>query len=585
MKKKSILSLLLVLAMVLALMAGCGTTADTSEVPASEPEPAASESVQDAVPPAEEAPTAEADASAAEAPESEPAAEYGECAISFPLDETETLTYWHDVDSRILTYIPTGVIDDAPAFVAAEEATNVHIKHIGVGMDAESDQFNLMVASGDYTDLIKKATDLYSKGSIAAMDDEVIIDLAPYLEEYAPDFLRALDLVDGYVNEVTTDDGRVPTFVTVYAAGMDPSQALWIRKDLLDGIGMGIPQTYDEFTAVLTAFKDSGVKEPLYLNPTGVLPKNVLAAGYNVAVDMNFGAGAAATEPFYQVDGTVKFGALEDGWLSYIEMVRSWYADGLISSDFVSNTGNAMDAGFMSTVTTGQTAVFCAPTMLIEYLVATGKDYDPNFEVVAIADMVQNVGDMTHFGLANATAKTEGLSISTTCENPELAAAWCNYWYTETGRMLATWGQEGVTYEYNANGDPQWTELITNNPDGMSKMDASSLYTMSVGSINFMPTDTTGMAQYAIDALTTWMEHNDGAYDIPVTATFTSEESESYNDYMGEISTHYNETVLRFITGDKELSEYNTFVEELHNMGIDECIALKQSMLDRYNNR
>ena len=81
------------------------------------------------------------------------------------------------------------------------------------------------------------------------------------------------------------------------------------------------------------------------------------------------------------------------------------------------------------------------------------------------------------------------------------------------------------------------------------------------------------------------MEHNDGAYDIPVTATFTSEESESYNDYMGEISTHYNETVLRFITGDKELSEYNTFVEELHNMGIDECIALKQSMLDRYNNR
>lgn len=151
--------------------------------------------------------------------------------------------------------------------------------------------------------------------------------------------------------------------------------------------------------------------------------------------------------------------------------------------------------------------------------------------------------------------------------------------------MLATWGQEGVTYEYDANGDPQWTELITNNPDGMSKMDASSLYTMSVGSINFMPTDTTGMAQYAIDALTTWVEHNDGAYDIPVTATFTSEESESYNNYMGEISTHYNETVLRFITGDKDLSEYNSFVAELHDMGIDACIAIKQSMLDRYNSR
>ena len=577
MKKKSILSLLIAVVMLLSMFAGCGGTEESTATPNS-----ASASTTDEL--QEDAPT-EASEPAEEAADSVPAEEYGECAISFPLDETETLTYWHDVDSRLLTYIPTGVIDDAPAFIAAEEATNVHIQHVAVGMDAESDQFNLMVASGDYTDLIKKATNLYSKGSIAAIDDEVIIDLVPYLNDYAPDFLRALDLVDGYVNEVTTDDGRVPTFVTVYAAGMDPSQALWIRKDLLDKAGMEIPHTYDEFTEVLKGFKASGVTEPLYLNPTGVLPKNVLAAGYNVAVDMNFGAGAAATEPFYQVDGEVKFGALEDGWLDYITMVKGWYEDKLISSDFVSNTGNAMDAGFMSTVTTGQTAVFCAPTMLIEYLVATGKDYDPDFEVVAIADMVQNEGDITHFGLANATAKTEGLSISATCSNPELAAAWCNNWYTEEGRMLATWGQEGVTYKYDSNGDPQWTELITNNPDGMSKMDASSLYTMSVGSINFMPTDTTGMAQYAIDALTIWMEHNDGAYDIPVTATFTSDESERYNNYMGEISTHYNETVLRFITGDKDLSQYSQFVEELHGMGIDECMNLKQSMLDRYNSR
>lgn len=32
-------------------------------------------------------------------------------------------------------------------------------------------------------------------------------------------------------------------------------------------------------------------------------------------------------------------------------------------------------------------------------------------------------------------------------------------------------------------------------------MNVTSLYTMSVGSINYMPTDTTGMAQYAIDGL------------------------------------------------------------------------------------
>lgn len=81
------------------------------------------------------------------------------------------------------------------------------------------------------------------------------------------------------------------------------------------------------------------------------------------------------------------------------------------------------------------------------------------------------------------------------------------------------------------------------------------------------------------------MENKDDAYDIPVTATFTSEESERYNELMGEISTHYNETVLRRITGDQNLSTYNSFIQELQSMGIEECIELKQSMLDRYNQR
>ncbi len=142
-----------------------------------------------------------------------------------------------------------------------------------------------------------------------------------------------------------------------------------------------------------------------------------------------------------------------------------------------------------------------------------------------------------------------------------------------------------VTYEFDENGDPQWTDFVTNDPDGIAKMNIQSLYTMSVGSINYMPTDTTSMADWAVDALSIWMENKDDAYDIPVTATFTSEESERYNELMGEISTHYNETVLRRITGDQNLSTYNSFIQELQSMGIEECIELKQSMLDRYNQR
>ncbi len=167
MKRMSSLSLLLTLAMLLTLLSGCGSPAasDTTAPPA---ETSSLSAAEPEAPPAEAAP----EASASEVEEVKTPVQ---SAISFPLDETETLTYWHDVDSQLLSYIDTGVIDDAPAFVAAEEATNVHISHTAVSMDAESDQFNLMVAGGDYTDLIKKATNLYSKGSIAAMDDDSLV--------------------------------------------------------------------------------------------------------------------------------------------------------------------------------------------------------------------------------------------------------------------------------------------------------------------------------------------------------------------------------------------------------------------------
>lgn len=262
---KKILSLALALALVWSLFAACGAkeqaaTPDPDAAAASQEEASADqEAAAPEVP--EEAATAESAEAPADSAEEQPAAP--QSAISFPLDETETLTYWHDYNTQIIPYVEGENYDNLPAMLAAEEITNVHISNVVVSQDAESEQFNLMAASGDYTDMIMKATDLYSKGAIAVLDDNVIIDLTPYLDEYGPNYLAALDSVDGYIRDATTDDGRIPTFITVYANGLDPSQGIWIRKDLLEKAGLEVPHTYDEFTEVMRGLRDYGIQEPL----------------------------------------------------------------------------------------------------------------------------------------------------------------------------------------------------------------------------------------------------------------------------------------------------------------------------------
>ncbi len=584
MNKYSWTGIILAASFLATVFSGCGTVQESSGADAVPETSVVLEEAETEEP--EAAPQASSEEPETEQTEEpsavEPEEEVIESAIQFPLEETETLTYWHDFDTSYLAYVPSGQMEDLPGFQAAKEATNVEIRHVTAPSGMEADQFNLMCASGDLTDMIKNATTLYSKGAVGALDDEIIMDLRPLIDDYAPHFVQALGLVDNYIKDVSTDDSRIPTFVSVYVNGLDYSQGLWVRKDIFDAAGIEIPEIYNEFTDALRALKAYGVQEPLYMDPNGVFAKNLMAGGYDVAVSMLFGMGAAATEPFYQVDGTVTFGALEPGWLEYVSMVRSWYEEELISHDFPSNAAMPLDPAFLSNITTGQTAVFVAPVMLMDYIVSSGVDYDPNFRLQAVAEPVREPGATSHFGQENQTSMTNGTCISTACRNPELAAAWCDYWYTEEGRMLATWGTEGLTYVLDDQGEPRWTDLITHNPDGMSKMSATSLYCLEVGTIRYEDTDTSGFEPYLIEAMEIWKSGRDNSYDIPSTASFTSEESARYNELMGDISTYYQETLLRFLTGDMDLAEYDSFVSTLKTMGIDECISIKQAVLDRY---
>ncbi len=72
----------------------------------------------------------------------------------------------------------------------------------------------------------------------------------------------------------------------------------------------------------------------LWLPSTGVPNGNYLSAGYGVA---NYCGSTTAQQPFYQVDGTVKYGPLEDETLDFLTMMHQWYTEGLIYPDFINN--------------------------------------------------------------------------------------------------------------------------------------------------------------------------------------------------------------------------------------------------------
>ena len=88
-------------------------------------------------------------------------------------------------------------------------------------------------------------------------------------------------------------------------------------------------------------------------------------------------------------------------------------------------------------------------------------------------------GKMAEYGrLATPVNMGVSVAISRNCKKPELAARFLDYGYTEEGHNLFNFGIEGVSYEWK-DGYPTYTELITDNPDGLTMTESMNMYMQS----------------------------------------------------------------------------------------------------------
>ena len=243
MKWKRWISLLLVLTLLAALLTACGTgtTSATSEAPTasetSEPAPAAPEQTEVA---SAVEPESEMESAAPETPE--PQLE----EVALPLfDETRTYTMW-----TMLPFFMNGLVSDMATDInnmkLLQENCNVKLEVTAVGDSVVSEQFNLMVSSGDYTDIISDGVSHYSKGYDAAITDDIIIDLYDLAKEYAPNYLYYLDTDPALRAALITDNGCLPTVATIYKEAGCENGGILIRGDWLKELGMETPETYDQ---------------------------------------------------------------------------------------------------------------------------------------------------------------------------------------------------------------------------------------------------------------------------------------------------------------------------------------------------
>ena len=483
------------------------------------------------------------------------------------------LTWYSKLNANVSTTYPN--LGDTPWAQYVMEKTGIEIEFIHPTVGSEEEEFSILIASGEYPDIIDMWTS-YPGGPQAAINDGVIIDLDDVMANNAPNFSKLMADHPDIDKRVKTINGSYYCFpflrglespnITQFSAGMI------LRKDVLDELGLEMPETIDEWETTLRAFKKAGFEAPFVTRNEWM--KDVWSPGFD-----NWG-------DFYVEDGTVKNGLIEASRKDFISKMHDWYEEGLIDRDWLV----ADKASNQTYFTTGKSAAVYAPfgQGLGQYTqVMNEENPEITQEDIRCTVPVTSVkGQNAKFSKMNDIYDKSGVSaaISTQCENIE-AAAWLLDWmFSEEGNLCCNFGIEGVTYEMK-DGKPVYTDVIMRNPDGLSVANALAAYTRASTS-GVCVQDEDYIEQYyeqdnQKEALELSMKTDMGEHFFPPTSV-AEEDSEQYADIMNNVKTLADEMEAQFIAGTVPMDEWDAYQEQLKKFGIEDAIAMMQTAYDNY---
>ncbi|WP_313562679.1 extracellular solute-binding protein [Ruminiclostridium cellobioparum] len=496
--------------------------------------------------------------------------------VSFPLKESATLTMWCGFNvnaSKVMSDF-----SGSHVFQEMEKITNTKIKFIHPAIGQEVEQFNLMIASNEYPDMVMGGISFYAGGGDKAVADGIFIKLNDLIAKYAPNYSKLLANNPDAARQCSSDNSIMSAILPI----MRQDNLCWhgpsIRADWLKETGLDTPVTISDWEEMLTAMKKNHPDStPLIFNfagaPVGEGFKNRGEDHWGVFLSA-YGMGPS----LYNDNGTVKLGAIQPGYKDYLELINRWYKNGLIDADFPARD----EEGLNAIITSGKAGAMVGSVDIASNLFGSQK-----IDYVTAPYPVLKEGDKINYRAFDAVASpiANSVSISTQCKNPEIAVAWLDYAFSEKGSLLYNFGLEGEGYTLQE-GKPVFTDTVLNNPD-ISTETALFLYKMqSFPQLRYGAYANPGTLRKpaVMEQKIAWTEQCTADLAMPP-VTLTADEAKAYSNIMSTANVYRNEMVLKFIMGAESLDKFDSYVKQMDKMGINDAIKIYQDALGRYLKR
>ncbi len=470
-------------------------------------------------------------------------------------------------------------IEELNWYDVAEEKTGITVEYVD-GPEEIADTYTEVdqrIASGTLPDATMcKLSQAKVYGSQGAF-----VDLAPYLEKYAPNYLAYIEANPDYAAYVTDENGAIYGLVKESPIFAD---LIGYRADQFAeaGIDAAAVKTVDDFTEALRSLKAYyGKDNPNYYPLSGRESALRFAAWFGAAsyVDENGSGGI-----YYRYEKDNSFNIKAEGAYKWIETMKTWYDEGLINPSWVEGTNGEGD--WESQMLEGNASVFYDYYNRAEWFMSNGgPESDPDYDM-QVLDFLQdengNVMKVTHSLLYGSDCC---IAVNAACDEETIAAVlkFLDFFYTEEGMTLANWGVEGESFATAEDGSRQYTADYTTEE---SKAAGEKRWSFLSDRLTVCkPVDQEAFYSWNTDLIAEAANRcfvDENFLDRPV-IVYTTEQEEQLSNLIAAVYESECSGLTNFIVGNTELNEenWNAFVEEMDALGLSQ---IEEIQAEAYRN-
>lgn len=357
--------------------------------------------------------------------------------------------------------------------------------------------------------------------------------------------------------------------------------ALNIRLDWLDKLGLQPPKTAGEFANVMKQFREKDVNgsgtadEILVLDPGSF--DNGIAQWFGLSTALsgvNINEGKVYS-PWYQ-----------PGIKDYLKYISQLVKDGIIDTSLIGENTIDQQNQKMAENKIGATHSYCMQKWLEPQVKAGGAQFMPIAQLIGVEGIKPSLSIEPYYYVWGKWAITKN------CKNLDTAGALLDVLYTDKYADLCTYGIEGLSYDVKDGvktlregiDNSHWKEMAANKTSPGDRLWGDSIlprlrFAPFEDELNTAPDyKTNQQKEFLKDYSNIYPNNNDMYLVLPDDQTL-----EEKTKIMTDLTTYSKELATKFALSQASFDDWDKYMQDLKNLGLDKLLEMDQQLLDRFN--